>query len=132
MITDKIKLHAHLSQHAPNLIPSCWIITRDSLGGAQLAEGQPHIWRPEFGWKGDGVVVITSQQQLIRAQRQLFPRGTRGRKPTAAVVSTYLDNPLLLDGRKLNVRLYFVVVVEGGRARAAVLRNGMIGVAPSP
>lgn len=95
----------------------------------------PHIWRPEGGWKGDGVMVITSQEQLLKAQDSLRPKYARGRVPRA-VLSRYLENPLILDDRKLNVRLYYVLVVEGQgdqkRTRAALLREGMIGVAPKP
>jgi hypothetical protein len=88
-ITNKVDLHAHLRVHAPELVPPCWIVSAQSLGGAVVADGDPHMWRPEGGWKGDGVIVITSQKQLLEAQKTLRPAHVVGRSrlPPRAVLS---------------------------------------------
>lgn len=41
VITNKIELHLLLRECAPELIPQCWIVTKQGLGGAQVSANLP-------------------------------------------------------------------------------------------
>lgn len=128
-LTNKIELHELVQ--GEEITPSSWTITRWDAGGARIADHRPHMWRPEGGWKGKGVAVITTQEELDRRRRNLEGYDLEEEEDyDRAVLSEYITHPLLLDGRKLNVRLYLIVATH--RRGAALLHRGLIGVAKDP
>lgn len=120
-LTNKVELHELVA--GEDITPCAWTITRWNNGGARIVDHRPHMWRPEGGWKGQGIAVVTDQDELDARRRDLDD-------DDRAVLTEYITHPLLLEGRKLNVRLYLIVATH--RRGAAVLKRGLIGVGRSP
>ncbi|KNC49121.1 uncharacterized protein AMSG_05091 [Thecamonas trahens ATCC 50062] len=76
------------------------------------------IYKPSSGACGRGIAVLDSLAKVPALD-----------KP--AVVQAYLDNPLLVDGRKFDLRLY-VVVTSFAPLRAFLYENGLARFANLP
>lgn len=125
-LTNKVELHELVRGN--EITPPSWTISRWDTQGFTMQDHRPHIWRPEHGWKGQGVQVITTQEELDRLRMGLDD--DLNEDESRAVLSEYITHPLLLEGRKLNVRLYLIVATH--RRGAALLKRGLIGVGREP
>lgn len=120
VISNKVKLHVLLSAQAPDLICETVVVDR----GTTIRPGEVWIWRPEGGYAGASVEVVTSQGQLSQLQR----RPLRGR----ALLSRYIADPALMDGCKFHLRIHLCVLVTEEAASFRVFREGLIIRAMEP
>lgn len=137
LIANKLELHMHLAKFPDTrgLICESQLVTVDDAAPqVRVVDGEPWIWRPEGGWGGDGCAVYCTQEQVDAAQQALREAAAAQRRaPRRALLSRYIEDPLLVKGLKMNIRLYYVVVVEAdGRRRAGLSREGMIGSSRKP
>lgn len=125
-LTNKVLLHEMLRNTGTT--PESWTITRWSDEGVYVDPAKKYMWRPQGGWKGQGIGVVTSKQDLDERRCDLDDAqdDANGR----AVLSEYIEHPLLLEGRKMSVRLYCIVATH--RRGAALLKRGLLGVAREP
>nr|XP_027803255.1 inactive polyglycylase TTLL10 [Marmota flaviventris] len=79
-------------------------------------ETQIWICKPTASNQGKGIFLIRSQEEVnaLQAQAQSTEddsmyRKTPFRAPQARVVQRYIQNPLLLDGKKFDVRSYLLI-----------------------
>eukprot|EP00041_Stephanoeca_diplocostata_P015169 m.287725 g.287725 ORF g.287725 m.287725 type:complete len:465 (-) comp19952_c0_seq1:208-1602(-) len=130
--SNKVVLHRRLLDFgiADETIASTHVIDcSPSSECPVLPEEGVWIWRPEGGFSGDGVEVVTDQISLEVAwknhSRVVKSGGGRG-KHTKSLLSWYMVNPELLDGKKFHLRLYFLVVCTSREKRAAFFHEGEI------
>ena len=98
-------------------------------GGQQHGGGQPqyYIVKPDIGSQGDGI-KLTSEP----TSRRLWGVGGAGQE---RVVQQYIDDPMLLDGLKFDLRLYALLADvandggadsdDGGPMRLFLYREGL-------
>ncbi|KAM4703205.1 inactive polyglycylase TTLL10 [Rhinophrynus dorsalis] len=75
-------------------------------------EGQVWICKPTGLNQGRGIYLLKSQEQVDALQCQLQALSERKpscRSPQARIVQRYIPNPLLLDGKKFDVRSYLLI-----------------------
>ncbi|XP_024903611.1 inactive polyglycylase TTLL10 [Pteropus alecto] len=79
-------------------------------------ETQMWICKPTACNQGKGIFLLRSQEEVAAlqaktqsAESDLTCRKTAFRVPQARVVQRYIQNPLLLDGRKFDVRAYLLI-----------------------
>ncbi|XP_048639531.1 LOW QUALITY PROTEIN: inactive polyglycylase TTLL10, partial [Marmota marmota marmota] len=84
--------------------------------GVLPAETQIWICKPTASNQGKGIFLIRSQEEVnaLQAKAQSTEddsiyRKTPFRAPQARVVQRYIQNPLLLDGKKFDVRSYLLI-----------------------
>lgn len=123
-LTDKVLLHEHLAKLAPDTIPATFHIEPTST----IPDGSAWIIRAGWGYDGQAVRIATTTAEM-RAICQEFDEKNpkRNRKATTGIVATqYIRNPLLLNGRKFNVRVMMVAVVHSPAAVARGLPRKVI------
>ena len=90
--------------NAEFFVPSYRHLTRDF----QPEEGNVYIIKPiGVASSGEGVTAFSTKEEYKKALAKI-----RGRWKEA-VVCRYIDNPLLLDGRKFHLRCYLFVSTSG-------------------
>lgn len=138
-ITDKVELHRLLTEKAPELIPETIIITPDQtpiIPNTNI----PWIYRENVrGGKGEGVDVITTQEELNALHTRLRTMPLKRGATRNALLTRYITDPLLvsIEGNfyKFHIRLYLIVVVVTGNPaanRAGFYYFGEVALARSP
>lgn len=124
-LTDKVLLHEHLSTMAPDTIPATFHVEPTST----IPDGSAWIIRAGWGFDGQAVRIATTTEEMREICREFDEKNPkRNRKSTdSGIVATqYIRNPLLLNGRKFNVRVMMVAVVHSPAAVARGLPRKVI------
>lgn len=101
--------------------PRTWVFPDDPVPKAAVFKrGTPLIWKPSAGGQGDGIVLLTSAEEV---RRRL--------SGADSVLQRYLPAPLLLDGLKFDVRCY-VLVASLVPLRVYFCRDGLVRLATQP
>lgn len=136
-LTNKIAMARSLAACAPAVIPETYVYPPGAAGGAPFpGKGEPWIWKPEGGWKGWGIKIITRAAELAEIRRER----AKNHPKRGGVLSRYIADPLLYPvrgrGHKFHIRICLLAVVDlRGREpirRLAMFRRGLIVVANSP
>eukprot|EP00050_Salpingoeca_kvevrii_P008747 m.304857 g.304857 ORF g.304857 m.304857 type:complete len:370 (-) comp17333_c0_seq1:396-1505(-) len=136
ILSNKIELHKMLAQCHTSWIAETHVL--DSRAHVTIAPGELWIWRPEGGYGGRGIKVVESQSQLDALCSELVaPAGSARRPPrrdapTRALLSRYIEDMLLVNGRKFHLRMHFLVRITERTLRTYVLRKGVLGLAERP
>ena len=95
--------HLHGQKHF-SFMPECYILPhdRDSLLSAfELSRGRPWIVKPAGSSQGRGIYITSNPLEL--------PDTYHTSNDDNWIVGRYIDNPLLIDSRKFDLRLYVAV-----------------------
>ena len=108
--------------------PRAWFT--DDSGLEQLRKDVPEltplICKPDSGSQGRGIWLATGPKEVSDGIREEHLRRIRRSKPLEEyIVQEYIDRPLLLDGRKFDLRIYVLVLDVGSELRAFISREGM-------
>ena len=108
--------------------PRAWFT--DESGLEQLRKDVPDltplICKPDAGSQGRGIWLATGPKEVADGIREEHLRRIRRSKPLEEyIVQEYIDRPLLLDGRKFDLRIYVLVLDVGSELRAFISREGM-------
>jgi hypothetical protein len=111
-----MKTYAQRVGSFPSFYPRSFNLPEEKQALAD-AFGSSRLWisKPGGGARGDGIVVIDK-----------LPSGGSGR-----VVQQYIDNPLLINGLKFDLRFY-VTVTSLDPLRIYVHENGLVRLATEP
>ncbi len=120
-MTNKVDLH-QLLEGTENLTAQTYIVTPEI--NFNIENTGIWIWRPEGTRSGEGVHVVSNQNELDLV-RQSYT-GDR------ALMSRYIDNPLLITDRKFHLRIFFFVFVNSNETATFVSKYGWIGMAAEP
>lgn len=113
-----------------SFIPATWILP-DDLGDLEKRFGEGgeskaiYIVKPDHLCQGRGIFLTTELERLKKASDE-------GRqKDQAVVVQRYISRPMLIEGLKFDLRLYFLVgavLTEGGglEPRCYLFRDGLV------
>lgn len=114
-LTDKVKFHQHMAGLHPGHIARSFEVHAMS----RLPIDHP-VWivRANWGWKGSANAIVSTTEELRAAYPKLI-KDDRSR----VLMSEYIINPRLHDGRKFHAR---VVVIAGVIARGETLRKTAI------
>ncbi len=130
-ISDKVRLHEHAAQIAPNTIAKTAELTRDETGQVVPVKGQvlppgPWMVRSNWGWKGMGNGVATNAEELEKWYTKLSVRPSdivsRVTANPRVIASEYVLSPLTHMGLKFHARVYVVAIVSDHK-RYAVMPN---------
>jgi len=112
-LVETLRAHEAVTGEKFRWHPSSFLSERKSDCLAALAEAEAStdgIWilKPSRGLGGKGIEILRGVAAL---RQRLFPEGnSRGPSPTEGwVVQQYVDRPLLLQGRKFDIRAYCLV-----------------------
>jgi len=121
----KVALAEVLNGLQPAFWPRTWHLAcqsslEDWLTDSDLSvQGQSWIVKPNDGFQGKGIEVACCQEDLRRILT----------KQPAAVVQEYIRQPLLLDGRKWDLRLYALILPDvHGQTRCFLAETGIARV----
>ena len=94
--------HLHGQKHF-SFMPECYILPheRDSLLSA-FERGRPWIVKPAGSSQGRGIYIISNPLELPDTYQN-------SKNEDNWIVERYIDNPLLIDNRKFDLRLYVAV-----------------------
>lgn len=113
-----------------NFLPETWILPDDTAEFERQfdASGMSkaiYIAKPDGGAQGRGIFLCNSMEKIKKA--------TAEREPDKGpmVVQKYLRNPMLIDGMKFDLRLYFLVAglakkTGGWEPRLFLFRDGLV------
>lgn len=116
-LTDKVKLHEHLMDMAPETIPETFRVDDSST----IPVGSAWIIRAGWGYDGQAVKIATTTAEMQEIRREFIEKNPKRNKPgdSGGIIATrYIRNPLLLNGRKFNVRVMMIAVVHSPEAVA--------------
>ena len=112
LVTDKGRLHAAMAARFPATARAHMAATvrlRDLATTRDAATGacRPFIVRPvgRHACAGRGIVRVASDAALARAKAAILRRGAC----PDAIASAYVTNPVLWEGRKTHLRMYWLV-----------------------
>lgn len=101
-ITDKSSLFREMERigYASYLAP-----TRDLATVSTISPGEILIAKPtgDYTGGGRGNLILTTTAELMAAKREYAQKKLNG------IASTYINNPWLHNGRKMHLRMYFLV-----------------------
>lgn len=93
-----------------DLIPQTYILPQDySLFMDEYQKNPTRKWivKPAASSQGKGIFIMSKFSQTKQLAGLLFKQDTLGRENL--VVCRYIDNPLLIGGKKFDLRLYYMV-----------------------
>ena len=118
-------IQTHGSRHM-RFWPQCfvWPLQRDEILVAlsKSPRGTPWIVKPAGSSQGKGIYIVTDPLDLPNE---------RARNDDNWIVERYIDNPLLLDGKKFDLRLY-VAVTSFDPLRIYLHQEGLVRFATEP
>ena len=139
-ITDKGRLHANMRARFPETTRkhmASTVLLRD-LATTRRADGTQGVFivRPvgRFACAGNGIVRVANDEQLARVKEDML----RPDMCPDAIASEYVTNPVLWEGRKTHLRMYWLVCAaapgdeERRPFRHVLWRTGKIMTAELP
>lgn len=116
-ITDKVRLHDNLMKLAPRTIAETYHVSDESV----ITDGTPWIVRTGYGFNGLTAGIATTTDELQRLRREFIARNikknqTQEQREYDVIMSKYMQNPLLLNGRKIEIRVLLIAVVHSVEA----------------
>lgn len=111
-ITDKVKFHQHMAGLHPGHIARSF----EMHSMSRMPQDYP-VWivRANWGWKGAANAIVDNTEDLRVAYKKLA-KDDRSR----VLMSEYITNPLLRDGRKFHAR---IVIIAGVIITAEAIRK---------
>eukprot|EP00727_Mastigamoeba_balamuthi_P005080 m51a1_g14570 hypothetical protein (399) ;mRNA; r:1068283-1069650 len=108
IVSDKGRLHAEMLRVHPEVAAKHMASTRLLSSVERVEAGQVLILRPvgQWAWSGNGISRVGSTAELQRVRREMLARCPE------AIASDYLADPLLWQGRKMHLRMYWLVRAE--------------------
>ncbi len=99
----------------------------------KLFDGRMWIFKPVAGWSGKGIQVFNSYNgfkeyaESIDVENWKFFK-SKSSRASIWVLSEYIENPLLIDGHKFHLRLYFTVYKNTKGVKSFLHNTGIIMV----
>lgn len=121
-----IMIETHGKKHFP-FVPDCFVWPRERnaiIAAITKSNGKPWILKPAGSSQGKGVAIITRLSQLPSD-------GSGANHDDNWVVEKYIDNPLLMDGKKFDLRLY-VCVTSFHPLKIYLHQEGLVRMATEP
>eukprot|EP01105_Mastigella_eilhardi_P015342 TRINITY_DN3500_c0_g1_i1.p1 TRINITY_DN3500_c0_g1~~TRINITY_DN3500_c0_g1_i1.p1 ORF type:complete len:513 (-),score=130.26 TRINITY_DN3500_c0_g1_i1:117-1655(-) len=105
-----------------DIIPTSFVLPSEySIWLEEFKKNPKQVWivKPAAGARGNGIFLINNPKDLrawappskMKTGQSLLPNvpQTPAEKPESMVICRYIDNPLLIGGRKFDLRLYVLV-----------------------
>ncbi|CAK0865338.1 unnamed protein product [Prorocentrum cordatum] len=116
-----------------NFLPPTWVLP-DDLGELERRIGEDskviYIVKPDHLCQGRGIFLTTDLDRIRQCTKEMRE------KDQAAVVQRYLMRPMLIDGLKFDLRLYFLVCgkpSQGGLdLRCFLFKDGLVRLCTTP
>jgi len=115
VITDKAQLYAEMSKKCPEIckkyMSESWLLS-DEKRVAEYSEADDGVLiiKPLGYGGGEGIVHVTNKEELVELSNAVKRRkGSKGKESKEYLVSKYIRNPMLIEGKKFNLRMYFMV-----------------------
>jgi hypothetical protein len=120
VITDKAQLYMEMSKKCPEIckkyMAESWFLS-DEKRVAEYSEADDGILiiKPlgVGAGGGEGIVYVTNKEELaeftnaVKRRKQSKDKGTK-----EYLVSKYIRNPMLIEGKKFHLRMYFMVCMR--------------------
>ena len=123
VITDKAQLYTEMSKKCPEIckkyMSESWLLS-DEKRVAEYSEADDGVLiiKP-LGITGggggggggeEGIAYVTNKEELAEFANAVKRRkGSKGKEPKEYLVSKYIRNPMLIEGKKFHLRMYFMV-----------------------
>eukprot|EP00928_Gymnodinium_smaydae_P047512 TRINITY_DN31713_c0_g1_i1.p1 TRINITY_DN31713_c0_g1~~TRINITY_DN31713_c0_g1_i1.p1 ORF type:complete len:418 (+),score=48.82 TRINITY_DN31713_c0_g1_i1:37-1254(+) len=109
--------------------PKTWCLPKDSKNMLTFCEKHPRcplVYKPSAAGMGEAVFLMLGH---VDAERKIGMM-----KGRAAIAQRYIERPLLIDGRKCDLRLYVLVVVPaaGMPWHSFLFREGLVRICVQP
>eukprot|EP00440_Ansanella_granifera_P006267 gb/GFBE01006795.1/.p1 GENE.gb/GFBE01006795.1/~~gb/GFBE01006795.1/.p1 ORF type:complete len:394 (+),score=55.82 gb/GFBE01006795.1/:1-1182(+) len=108
--------------------PKTWLLPRDLPSMLSFCEKHPRsplVYKPSAAGMGEAVFLMLGS---VDAERKVGMM-----KGQAAIAQRYIDRPLLIEGRKCDLRLYVVVLASAGTPwRGFVFHEGLVRICAQP
>ena len=92
------------------------LLTNNTTSNVYAVTAMTYIIKKINTESGDGVEVVSNLQEYNNAKQKL----NLVHKPEHAIISQYITNPLLIDGKKFHIRSYFLISVQSGITKCFV------------
>jgi len=120
----------------PTWWPKTWVVPVDTVPSAAFRRG-PLIFKPDDSAQGDGITICMNRRDLQRQEEKLVTQSgsasssSVGSPGACGVVQRYVQDTMLLDGKKFDLRLY-VLVLGAADPKIWLLKEGLARVCPEP
>lgn len=120
VITDKAQLYMEMSKKCPEIckkyMAESWFLS-DEKRVAEYSEADDGILiiKPlgVGAGGGEGIVYVTNKEELVEFTNAVKRRKQSKDKGTKEyLVSKYIRNPMLIEGKKFHLRMYFMVCMR--------------------
>jgi hypothetical protein len=108
VLTNKAEMYKNIMKHNPDIasqyLPKTWNLK--DFKPETIQSGNVFIVKPVGTGAGGGtdISVITSVDQLAKSKKELLDS-----KYKDAIISEYIVDPYLVNGKKFHIRMYFMV-----------------------
>jgi hypothetical protein len=116
------KLKKYYNKYYRSFIPDMFILNVNS----KYEHGNIYIARIIQSWAGEGVFNISNEKEFNETKKEL------NKIPGNIVVSQYINNPLLFNGKKCHLRSYFMITIINNVFSTYLLDIGTIITASLP
>jgi hypothetical protein len=124
VITDKAQLYMEMSKKCPEIckkyMAESWLLS-DEKRVAEYSEADDGILiiKPlgitSSPGRGEGIVYVTNKEELTEftnAVKRRKQSKDKGKGTKEYLVSKYIRNPMLIEGKKFHLRMYFMVCMR--------------------
>ena len=120
-IVSKMRIHKYINQKYPNdnLIPNTYTLGRDNdLIKKVFNRNKIYILKKNIQ-RQEGLELTNNLDRILNAKEDDF-----------VVVQEFLQNPYLINGRKINIRVYMLMSCDNGKLNVWIYKNGFMYYTP--
>lgn len=96
-----------------DFVPSCVLFPQEFEAFSKLKVNSTFLYKPSISSRGRGIRIFKDHHKVIEHYKDVKRKVDKNELPSklrSAIVTEYIDNPLLLDGHKFDLRVYVVIV----------------------
>lgn len=120
VITDKAQLYIEMSKKCPEIckkyMAESWLLSDDKrMAEYNEANDGVLIIKPlgVGAGGGEGIVYVTNKEELVEFTNAIKRRKqSKDKGSKEYLVSKYIRNPMLIEGKKFHLRMYFMVCMR--------------------
>jgi len=136
-ITQKYNLYVNMMRNFPKetrlYMAETHVLRQGGFTDMRMIPGKLYIVRPSEGYAGKGISVISNPRELASAyiKAKQFSKGmsvrhNRNIESSPVLISEYIEDIHLYEGKKFHLRIYFMASILFGKYKTFTWNNGEV------